>query len=204
MALIARKNPIDIDIPIAGFQQFLYSQVKLVWGITDDQKYACYDRAYRDLIDTGYEPRYLIPNAQGVLEYKTLGFDPEVNWALSFFSVSDLVKEVDNRVSKSSVALIFGVNLGTPAKPTVKPLITDHRPDAEVRNDIERICFTPRFELEITSIETGMENVFREYKGFLTQDRKQLLDWQPLHVFRINFDLSYGFEDCTSPVPNFL
>lgn len=204
MPLITRSNPVGEDIPICGFQQFLYSQVKLAWNITDDFKYACYDRAYRDLIDTGYVPRYMIPNTQRVLEYKTLGFDPESNWAISFFSVGDNIKEVDNRSSRSSVALIFAVNLGTPASPTVKPAIIDHRPDAEVRNDIERICYTPRFNLEITGIETGIENVFREYKGFLTQDRKEYLDWQPLHVFRINFDLTYGLEDCTSPVHNFL
>jgi len=204
MALITRSNPIDVDLPIAGFQKFLYSQVKLAWGINDDFKYACYDRAYRDLIDTGYVPRYMIPNTQGVLEYKTLGFDPEVNWAISFFSVGDNVKEVENRTSRSSVGLIFAVNLGTPANPTVKPGIIDHRPDAEVRNDIERICFTPRFDMEITGIETGIDNVFREYKGFLTQDRKEYLDWQPLHIFRINFDLTYGLEDCTFSVPNAL
>jgi len=204
MALIARSSPVDIDIPIAGFQKFLYSQVKLVWGITDDYKYACYDRAYRDLIDTGYVPRYLIPNAQGTLEYKTLGFDPESNWAISFFSVGDVIKEVENRTSKSQVALIFAVNLGTPGNPTIKPAITDHRPDAEARNDIERICFLPRFNMEITGVETGIENVFRDYKGFLTKDRKEFLDWQPLHVFRINFELIYGLEDCTTPVSNFL
>lgn len=204
MALIARTNPIDVDLPIAGFQKFLYSQVKLAWGITDDYKYACYDRAYRDLIDTGYVPRYLVPNSQGVLEYKTLAFDPETNWAISFFSVGDVVKEVEDRTSRASVALIFAVNLGTSSLPTIKPGITDHRPDAEARNDIERICFTPRFNFELTSIETGIETVFREYKGFLTQDRKEFLDWQPLHVFRLNFDLTYGLEDCTSPVPNSL
>jgi hypothetical protein len=202
--LFARQNPVDIDIPIAGLQKFLYSQVKLAWNITDDFKYDCYDRSYRDLVDKGYVPRYLITNAQGVLEYKTLGFDPETNWAISFFHVGDQVKEVENRTSRSQVALIFAVNLGTPAIPTVKPLITDHRPDAEVRNDIERICYTPWFNFELTSIETGIETVFREYKGFLDQDRKEFLDWQPLHVFRLNFDLIYGLEDCTNEVPNLI
>src|ERR1700722_19593859 len=104
MALFARSSPIDVDLPISGFQKFLYSQVKLAWNITDDFKYDCYDRAYRDLIDTGYVPRYMIPNSQGVLEYKTLGFDPETNWAISFFSVGDQVKEVEDRTSKASVA----------------------------------------------------------------------------------------------------
>lgn len=204
MALIARSGPVGIDIPIAGFQKFLYSQVKLAWNITDDLKYACYDRAYRDLIDTGYVPRYMVPNAQGALEYKTLEFDPEINWAISFFSVGDQMKEVDNRTSKSQVALIYAVNLGSPAAPTMKPGIIDHRADEEVRNDIERICYTPRFDFEITGIETGIENVFRDYKGLLTKDAKQFNDLQPLHVFRINFDLTYGLEDCTSPVQNFL
>jgi len=202
MALYTRSAPVGIDIPIAAFQQFLYSQVKLAWNISDDFKYACYDRAYRDLIDKGYVPRSMIPNSQGVLEYATINFDPETNWAVSFFSVADQTKIIMNRTSSSQMALIFGVNLGTADHPTIKPTVLDHRPDEEVRNDIERICYTPRFDFQINSIDTGYEYVFRDYKGMIDRDKTQYRDWQPLRVFRINMELQYALEDCYQPVQN--
>lgn len=190
MALYTRSKPVGIDISIAGFQKFLYSQVKAAWNISDDLKYDCYDRAYRDYIDTGYVPRALVPNNLGTLEYTTLTFNPDLNWAMSFFSVGDSVKEVVNRTSRSQIALIFAVNLDA-----VKSGITDHRADEEVRNDIERICYIPRFNMDLTGVETGYENVFRDYKGLITQDQKNLRDFNPLHVFKINFELNYDFLD---------
>jgi|SRR5579862_2859368 len=202
MALLTRSNPVGIDIPIAGFQKFLYNQVKAKWGITDDFKYTCYDRAYRELIDTGYAPRYMVPNAQSVLEWVTCTIDDTTDWVVSFFSVPDQIQEIENRTSVAKVSLIFQVNLGTADNPTIKPAITGHRADEEVRNDIEQICFTPRFGFELAGFETGFENVFKDYKGLMTEDRKNIADLHPRHVFKINFNLEYALEDCTNPVPN--
>lgn len=199
MALYARSNPVGMDIPIQGFQQFLYNQVKQVWGIQDDFKYACYDRAYRDLIDIGYVPRAIVPNSQGVMEYVNVGLNTDLSWAVSFFHVPDQVKIVTNRTSGVQLALIFMVNLDM-----IKPSIKDHRADEEARNDIERICYTPRFDLDITSVEIGYETVMREYKGALTTDKSQWKDFHPLHAFRINMTMNYALEDCTGPVPNLL
>lgn len=197
MALYGRSNPVGIDIPIRGFQKFLYNQVKSVWNIQDDSKYRCYDRAYNDLIDKGYVPRVISPNTEGVLEYQTISFDETLDWAVSFFNVSDRMSEISNRSSRSQVGLIFAVNLEK-----IKPAITGFRGDEEARVDIAKICFTPRFEFELTGIDIGYENVFKEYKGLLTPDRNDWRDYHPLHVFRINFDLTYALEDCFDSPPN--
>ena len=199
--LYARNKPVGIDIPIAGFQKFLYSQVKAAWNITDDVKYDCYDRAYRDLTDKGYVPRFILPNSQGALEYKTLFFDPELNWAMSFFHMAGTTQVISNRTSLNKCSLIFAVNLGTPASAkgpavlTVKPNITDHRPDEEVRNDIENICYVPRFNFNLTGVEIDFDQVFKEYRGFLNSDNEAFQNFQMLHVFRINFDLIYDSLD---------
>ena len=117
------------------------------------------------------------------------------------------IRDMFNRTFKNKCALIFAVNLGTPPSAngpaiyTVKPNITDHRPDEEVRNDIENICYTPRFNFDITGVDTDFETVFRDYKGFLVDDNKGYADFQMLHVFRINFDLIYDSldtYDCTT------
>ena len=66
------------------------------------------------------------------------------------------------------------------------------RADADVRVDVQNIVHN-KFDMRITAIKTGIDNVYAEYPG--SRERLRTKDMQPLHVFRIDFDLSYNINN---------
>lgn len=192
MALFARSGPIGVDIPISGLQKFLYAGLGPIWGTTSNNLYDSYDRCYRELVDPGYVPKMPKPNSQGVLEYAALSLDTETTWATSFCHLGDEVKhDWRSGTSTARISWFFWVNLKK-----IKPGITDHRADEEARNDVLKLLYKySGYEIEGWTI--GYENVFRDFKGMLTQDKKEYLDLHPQHVFRIDTAVAFKLTDCT-------
>lgn len=172
--MIATKTkPVGIDILIQRLQNFLYVQLQNTWGIAAAD-YNCYGRAYRNQTADGYSPEVYTGNN----EYKDSFFDDTVK-VLSFFSVSENQKYNGGLIA--NVALIFCIsNIGQ-----LKPGIV-WRADEEVRMDVQMLLHSPRFGFMMSGVETGLDNVFREFSGWSKKKGIQFMDMHPLHCFRIN------------------
>jgi len=179
-----KTNPVGIDIAVQGFQKVLYSQLKKVWGVTDDTSIDVYGRIYNNPTADGSIPEFYDATTSNYTEVLT---DDRLK-ALCFFGIEDQQK-YDKGSSAAKAFLIVMLDLSK-----IKPLITDHRPDEEVRIDVQNICAQPKYGFTFTGIETG-KKIFREYSGFRIEDIKYS-DMNQLHYFRINFDLLYNIHDC--------
>lgn len=184
------KNiPIGIDTPIQGFQEFIYGQLKSLWGVSDSE-YDSFGRCYRNMTDAGYIPEVFVSSDQvNNTVYKEVWFDDSLHKVVSFFDVAAITK-YDKGSSVATVNLIFIVNV-----PLLKPDI-QHRGDEEIRRDIEQLCASPRFNFTMKSFVTGFKNVFANFDGYLKRDQITFRDLHPLHVFSIGFDLLYNINDC--------
>jgi hypothetical protein len=145
---------------------------------TQNSKYQCYGRAYRNKTDDGY----IAEVYTGSKEYREVYWDDSLN-AISFFGTNGTIERTV--LSSAEVHLVFFVDLSK-----VKPDIT-HRADEEVRDEIEAIVgsFTGGFVLK--SIELWLENVLREYHGSRRDDRLKYVDMHPVHCFRMNLSINY-------------
>jgi hypothetical protein len=194
MAIIARSAPIGVDIPIAGLQKLLYNSLLPIWITANPkaQPYTSYDRCYAELIDTGYVPKMPVQNSAGVLEYAALSFDPDTNAAVSFAHVNgDIKHDWKSGTSTAQVQWFFAVDLSQ-----IKPNVQDHRADEEARNDVLRVIYS-NANFELNGWVIGYKNVFKEFSGQLTEDKKEGLDLQPLHVFRIDTAVAFKLTNCT-------
>ncbi len=183
MALVIKNSTVGIDVPIQQLQKKLYSQLKVVWGITNDTDYSSYGRAYKNQTNDGISPEVFI----GGMDYRDIYFDDTLK-ALSFFAIDDTVKYNEGSAT-SNVSLIFMVNVQT-----LKPSIT-HRADEEIRQNVTSLIRPQMFGFTIQSIVTGINNVFKEYSGWMKTTGIRYRDMQPLHCFRINMALLYKLSD---------
>lgn len=176
--MIATKSKVvGVDIPIQAVQNYLYVQLKKKWGMADAD-YKCYGRIYKNQTADGYNPEAFM-GAGNTTEYADTFIDDtcKVN---SFFILGDSQKYQPGLGLVANVGVIFGVNVLQ-----VKPGYA-WRADEEVRLDVEILLKQPRFGMRFESVETGIDNVFREISGWNKKKGIQYMDMQPLHFFRIN------------------
>jgi hypothetical protein len=181
--LILKQNPKGVDLNIQKLQSFIHSKLIDLWQVSDN--YECYGRASRNRTDDGYIAEILTSDKN----YK------EVYWnkalaAISFFGISTRATSELGSVLKTDAHLVFFVDLNK-----VKPSITS-RADEEVRKDVINACITGDYGFTFESIETGLENVLKEYPGSRRDDRLKFIDMQPVHCFRLNFSLQYDINNC--------
>jgi len=185
--IFLKTPPIGVDIPIQYLQQALFDQLKVVWNI-GDADYNCYGRAYRNQKEDGYIPEVFT----GGKEYKEVYVDDKIA-ALSFFGVSG-GREIDFSMVSTDAHLIFFVDL--PKLRTVA-----WRPDEEARMDVYRIIdLRGVMGWNLTSMTTGIDNVFREYTGYRSVDSIKIRDMHPFHCFRFDFELKYDKNFCSFPL----
>lgn len=182
--LLTKTNPVGIDIPLQRFQTYLHGRLVSKWAIADDTVYRCYGRAYRNQTTDGY----IAENYEGSSKYKEVYWDSSLT-AISFFGVTPK-STFDTGNESVDVHLVFFVNLET-----LKPAIT-HRADEEVRKDIINVIAEKSYGLVFQGIDTGIENVLREYPGSRRNDRLKFVDMHPVHCFRLNFKLNYNINNC--------
>lgn len=191
MAQIRQPAPTGIDISIQGFQTTLYAQLKALWGL-QDAAWSCYDRAYRNQVkDGGYIPEVFVGSGTAQKksqDYKEVYFDDKVK-VTSFFGLGENIK-MDGPQATANVFLIFCI--------TDLPALRSgtNRRDEQVRNDVQQVCSIPRNGFEITGIELGIDNVFREYPGWRRTEGIKYRDMHPMHCFRINFNVVFSIYDC--------
>ena len=168
--LYLKKNPIGIDGVIDRIQSTLFRRLCKRWSI-EESEYDSYCRAYKNQTKNGYVPEFYIGNK----EYKELFVNDTIS-ATSFFLSGDKVKKVGSGF-QSELSVIFFVDIS-------KLKNISHRADDEVRNDV--IQSLPDFN-ELISVETGINNVFREF----SQSSIKFRDMHPLHCFRLNLIVNY-------------
>ena len=195
MSVFSKSSPIGADIRIQRHQLFLYSELKTVWGITDDTSWNSHGRAYRNETVDGYTPEVFTGtgNVEGKDDYKEVLFDDSLK-ALSFYHMAEVGKyTASNPVV--DVALIFMVNVRE-----LKPAIT-WRADEEIRNDVEVLCQIDKYGMTMTGFVTGIDQVFKEYSGWRKKEGIKYRDEHPLHCFRLNFSLLFDFNESFEPLP---
>jgi hypothetical protein len=182
--LVVKDKPVGVDIPVQGFQKFLYPKLKALWNLSDSEMDG-YGRCYRNKVDKGYIPQLF----DGGTVYKDVFFDDTNSSALFFFDLED-VRQGTAATSSTKVDMIFMVNVQK-----IKPGLS-YRGDEEIRVDVERLCLVPRFNMKMVAMCTGFKNVFSRFDGVLTADQVTFRDLHPLHVFKISFELIYSINAC--------
>ena len=184
--LITKTSPVGIDILIKRFQTHLHSRLITTWALNvDDPLYRCYGRCYRN---QSKENGYIAENYEGENNYKEVYWDDALK-AISFFGTA-VRTENESGQHVTNVHLVFFLNLAL-----LKPSIT-HRADEEVHKDVLNVIGKSLHGFQVDSIETGIENVLREYPGSRRDDRLKYVDMHPVHCFRINLSVSYNINNC--------
>lgn len=177
-----------MDIPIQKLQQLLHKRLMQAWGLdatvtAQNKLYECYGRSYRNKRDNSYIAEvYTTGN-----EYKEVFWNDALH-AISFFGAGSSIK---TQVSHTTdVHLVFFVNLAK-----LKPDIA-HRADEELRTEIIEILGRYNYGFTYSGVETGIENVLKEYPGSYRNERLKYVDMHPVHCFRLNFTLNYNLKNC--------
>lgn len=178
--------PKGIDIPIQEFQNRLYTALDTMLCFDADTDYECYGRCYKNQVQDGYIPEVYIPNTD---EYKEVLLDDTTKMQ-SFFVVGDNTDLADSE-GIVDVALVFHVDLCK-----LNLIGVPHRLDEEFRRAVYLECKKIGLGFTITGIETGVDNVFREFRGARVRQGLYARDMHPLHCFRINMTLRYYPEEC--------
>lgn len=182
--LYTKASTVGIDTRIQALQNFLYPQLKKIWGIANDTAWDCYGRVYRTQTDDGYIPEAYMGGNNA--EYKELFFD-DTKTAISFFLMGESVKFSGGATAQ--ISMIWMVNLALLNAGT-------YRNDEEVRNVIQKLLQVPIQGFELTGWDIGIDATFKEFSGWRKKDGIKYRDMQPFHCFRINGDLLYNINDC--------
>jgi hypothetical protein len=181
--LNTKLNPVGIDFLIQQFQTELYERLMITWNISDDSKYQCFGRVYRNKDGQNYNAEMYA----GSGEYKEVYWNDELS-AISFFGTGST--EDHKLGDKTEVHLVFFTDLSK-----LKPLVA-HRADEEVRKDVQNIAAEGPYGFKYLSTEIWIDNVLREYSGSRRDNRLSAVDMQPVHCFRLNFEIYYNKNIC--------
>lgn len=186
--LITKTSPVGIDAAIQKLQAWLHTELMGKWGMdtaiaAQNKLYQCTCRCYRNKTASGYVAEVFT----GGKEYREVYWDDTLN-AISFFGISAI--ETYEIGETTNVHLVFFVNLKK-----LKPSIA-HRADEEVRRDVVLLAEKSMYGFKFQSLELGIENVLREYANSYRDDRMRAVDMEPVHCFRLNFELNYSKDIC--------
>jgi hypothetical protein len=181
--VLSKPKPVGIDLHIQKLQLFLYPELKKLWKINNDTDFDCFGRAYKNQTKDGIIPEVFIASE----EYKEVLVDDRLS-ALSFFISGDTIQYNAGSVN-ANVSLIFMANLEK-----IKP--GNQRNDEEVHVDVQRLLMPGRYGFRMTSFETGVDTVLREFSGWRKSTGMKYRDMQPFHLYRVNMILTYSPTDC--------
>ena len=182
--IYTKATPVGVDEIIQRKQIELYDSLRTTWGLSEND-YLSYGRCYRNQTNEGFVPQMYV----GSKEYKDLFIDD--NYAVTSFFGVDRIEIVDSVILRGSCHLIMFVDLAR-----VYPSIT-WRADEEVHQDVYEVMRNDSAML-LKERWVGIDNVFREYNAW--RDKSKGInnrDMQPLHCFRLNFDLNYFTSSCS-------
>lgn len=196
-----KTNPSSIDYEIQNFQQELHAGLMTAWDLDpgvaiENAKYECYGRCYKNRKEKGSVAEvYTSAN-----EYKEVYWNDDLA-AISFFGTSDKVNITNE--NQTEVHLVFFVDLNKLAIKDFTGTTIAHRADEEIRNQVQKIIGKSLHGITITSIETGLVNVLKDYPGSYRDDRLQVVDMHPRHCFRFNFTMEFDINTNCKPFKSF-
>lgn len=173
--VVRKTNPQGVDKLIDKIQVHL--NVKLSLGNWDNNH-----RAYKNPKregETGLTAEVYTENG----EYRDCFFND--NFTTTTFFITDDVADIDNGLSSQEISCIFQCRISD-------VYTTQHRADEELRNDVLRAFNSFPGRITLNTIETGIENVYREFNT----DALKYDDMSSIHVLRVNFTGVYETTCC--------
>lgn len=186
--IFTKTTTTGIDMPIQRIQEYLYSSLSALWQMSNED-WNCYGRVYRNQDTIGQYVPQAYTGQQGK-EYEDVLYNDKVK-CTSWFGESFKETALIGGIFRADIHLIFCVNL-----PKIKNVAW--RGDAEVHMDVTKTLGLLS-DVNIISIEQGMDNVLREYNSGYKNRIKTLglfTDIHPAHCFRINFQTTFQNTNC--------
>lgn len=175
--LHTKNDPQGIDLYIDRIQRKLYSQLIAKWS--GDIKHESWGRCSRNLVNNQYQAELYNPAKPG--NYIDTLWNDSAD-VVSFYGED--VRVITKTQKLVGIHLIVFCNVKK-----LKPAAAG-RADEEVRIDFTNLIGKCMYAFHLQSIEFGIENVLREYKGSIA--KVKTIDTGSLHAFRLNFQLSYN------------
>lgn len=177
MALIQKTNPVGVDVPIDGFQSYLYGAL----GLSD---FEMYPRVYH----TPHGSQSIPEHYEGDNEYDRVMYDDTHDMSSFFITTTD--REIDSKgLATTEIALIIQADL-----PVLYPSIL-HRADEELTNAIHQNSntYTLKAWFKLERVIHTIDKVYREF------DKSQIrqTDISNRFVARFEYKVRYA-ADCTS------
>lgn len=187
--LVTKTYPSGIDWYIQNLQTRLYNSLidAKHWNLSDTSQFVCYGRAYRNKTNDGYMAQVFDTT---VKEYTESYWNDSLT-AVSFFGLSNTPVKT-GVMNEADVHLVMFCNLVKLQMKDKQSNAVAHRGDEELHVMVQEVIgrFGDGFKMD--SIETGLENVLKEYPGSRRDQRLKHVDVHPIHCFRINLKLSYN------------
>lgn len=173
-----KENPVGIDILINEIQLSVYSAL----GWTN---YEAYHRAYKNETSNGIIPEVFKVKPQRVNgEYEEV-FTNDRLAASSFFYTEDNRPTADvGRLFNTTLSMVFQCDL-------TQLETIDYRADEEIHRKVI-LAINSSIDGEVSNLITGISSVYSEFNT----DSVQWTDMQPLHVFRVDMNVSYEYDCC--------
>jgi hypothetical protein len=177
--LIQKTNPIGIDKVIDDIQLRLESENSLPYCVF-------YPRIYKNPNKDNRKKTKIPEVSISVFDYEeVLMNDLKHNqdvFLTAFFNVSDSREMISTGKFKTEISVIFQCSDLSKLLPSLS-----FRSDEELLNHFVAILYNWRNDIKLKSIETGVENVYKEF----AQDKIRLTDMSERFVFRLNLDVNY-------------
>jgi len=180
MAKIQRANPVGIDRLISSHQNHLFNRVAIS-GFTNADSWVSYDRAYGNPTDGGAIPEHFT----GGKDYKEVLFDDR-HLMTSFYWMEESQNPNSDGLIVVTISLIVQAQIGN-----MYPN-DGQRYDEALRNQFyyHSNNYVSYDKFKFNGIETGINNVFREFK----RQNIQFENMSEKHVFRLNYEAKYEPE----------
>ncbi len=183
--LIVKTNPVGIDVYIQNLQTRLHTElVRQLEFEGDAAEYECYGRCYRNKTENGYKAEvFTVAN-----DYKEVYWN-DTKSVLSFFGQGTTIKR--GIKSEADVHFVMFANLVKLELADKQGTLITHRADEELRQMVTGIIGRYSDGFSLVSIDTGIENVLRDYPGSIKNDNLKYVDMHPVHAFRLNLKLLF-------------
>lgn len=147
-----------------------------------------YGRVHKSLSKDGksFIPEFHISNSERKEVYYD---DRKAPGGNVFFIDSDDHVSKDGKLFTAKVKIVFMLNLNKIFKVDGALVKENYRADSEVQDICVKLISKIR-ALEITGVEKGLKNVFKDFNI----EQIKVNDLQPYHTFSINGDLKYTFN----------
>lgn len=177
MSVFRKTNPVDLDLKIDAFQDYLFTTL-MIEGMVNVDDWNCYDRIYSIPADNGLLPFRYVKDK----DYARVLYDDKLKMSTYFYANMKRPVETGDMISVE-VSLVVQANI-LDLFPSVV-----HRADEELKNKFSVVSRKYPFadDFKLTGIEEGISNVYSEFD----KTESKLSDVSQKHVFRLKYKVRY-------------